>query len=578
MAIVTNNVEYVIAGFVFDYFIIILILLFGIRLVLDSKNKSMESSKAYTKGFGFFFIAMSLCLMIYGTDLLFRLLITGNRIFPADTEYQAMGYEFASLHLESYFLVIMIFILLALSALMNVIEKLMLNRKPILSKICLFLVPLPLIIRFAEMVILPQEGSVLYYVFTGLFVLIWLAVIASVFTMLGLYFKIVVKATGEVRKRSFSIIVATILWLAAIFTRSTLLKGIQEDPYTFWITPAIGLLTLLLYTYGFSENMEYSARKEGETHLYQNWFFKTFVTGFILAVAIYFSILLWETDAVVTEYWKAITVDNTFLDEFGNFMDDTGGLISYIPLAIFVLPYLLSIIIPSLKEKMEKKGILRYAGFLIAAAVAIMIVNRAFKGFFGRCRPGDIGQIEDGVLQFYTSVWTIGSNTLADGMSSGSFTSGHTTTAVIVLIFAFMLIKTGNKLLIITSLTLATVWTGLMGFGRVVHGSHYFGDVLWAGVIGAGIIAWIYFKVLDVPAQEEGRLKLHKPFAELRWALLFVFFGVGILAFAFGVKYVILDFEWYWVVAIIVGPILAYFLKKRMNFVLYGEKREYINE
>jgi membrane-associated phospholipid phosphatase len=567
-----ENYFIVLLGFLLDFYAFSLIFAFGLHSVLEGRKKTNEIQKQYSTGIGNFFMSISASSMVYGVDLTAREFF-GARIFPARAEFEAMGFVFDSLHMETYFILILVFLLLAVSSIMKPIEKYVMNRpKAIISKIALVLSPLPIIIRILELIFLPLEGDILYYVFFGLFGIIWLIIAISVFLIVGLYLKIAIKSAGDIRKRSFAVVVSIIIWLVTIFQRPNFLKDMDNDPETFWLIPLIVLVMLACFVYGFSESMELQSKLRGHDHIYSYWFFKVIVIGFAALVAVFLSRFFWYSDLDWVIYLEGQAAVNTWLDNFANFMDqsifDDGGIggqdLVYFALAPFVIIYFLQFI-PKIKERFKDSQIFHYCGYIIVSIIVLVVVNREFKTFFGRDRPGSIIN--------FTPMWMIGTLDISDGFSHGSFTSGHTTSAVLLVVFAFLAIRTHKKLIValISTVTLAIVV--IMGFGRVLHGSHYPGDVLWAAFIGVSLLTWLYFMVLKIPQQEERAFRIHANFGEFRWGFCFIFFSVGVTACALGIKYLILEpFEWYWVAAAVVGPIIAFLFYKRMNFLIHGPK------
>ena len=379
-----------------------------------------------------------------------------------------------------------------------------------------------------------------------------------------------------------SLVMALLLWLGVFFARSTLLKQIPDQPATFWILPVIELFTIYFFIQGFSQNIEFHLRQdtlsqeEGQpVYLYQHWFFQVILIGLIAFVATYFSIIFWNQDLIFTQYWAQQAAQNPRLDAFGDFADRSifdgeGFGVQDLPNILVVLAVLLYFIsyIPALEPKLAPYR--KYFAFIIVSAVVLGIVNRGFKAFFGRVRPGSANQFDAdyGAILPYTPMWTFGGYDLHDAFSTGSFTSGHTTTATIILVLGYISIRTHKSGVIATTFALAIAWAVMAGFGRVVHGSHYPGDVLWAIIIGLMGIHWVYFYVLRIPEQEAGTFTITKKFAELSWSILFVFFGVFILLGLLGIKYTLLDFKWYWAVAIGAGPLLAWGTWKLMQKVL----------
>jgi len=251
--------------------------------------------------------------------------------------------------------------------------------------------------------------------------------------------------------------------------------------------------------------------------------------------------------------------------------DGLGGQdIAYFSIALFIFPYLLSIIIKPLRKKMKEIGIYKYCGFVLASAIVLVVMNRGFKAFFARERPGDA--LENPGL--YSEMWMMWKQTLDDALSHGSFTSGHTTTAALMIIFAYISIRTQKTWVCVLTFTTSITFTVLMGFGRIVHGSHYPSDVLWATLTAILAIGWVYFSVLKIPQQEEGEFEVYVTNGEFVWSILALFCGIAILAGLLGIKYTIMDFEWYWPLAGILGPIIAYVLVKRMHYVLHGPEEQ----
>jgi len=278
---------FILGGFMLDLYALGLICALGLYLIYMGRKKDNEIGRQYSVGIGLFFLAIAVSAITYSVDLAHRTFI-GGRLFPAEAEYKEMGYTFSSLHPESYFLVILLFLLLAFSFLMKPIELYMLNRsKPILSKMCIVLSPLPLIIRGLELITLPQQGDALYWVFSGLFAIVWLMVVITALSLLFIYSRIGFKSTGDVRKRAFAVVLSLIIWLVSIFTRPTFLKSIADNIYLFWVMGVIEIVMCSLFVYGFAQNMEFEFSDTKQLYLYQHWFFKIAVIGLWFLVGFY---------------------------------------------------------------------------------------------------------------------------------------------------------------------------------------------------------------------------------------------------------------------------------------------------
>jgi membrane-associated phospholipid phosphatase len=573
-----NIVIFELAGFLLDYLALGLILVFGTYLVITGRKKDNEIGRQYNIGIGYFFISVAISSIIYVMDLTYRTFF--NR--GGDGEIRLIPkHDFASVHQESYFIVILTALLIAIHFLMKPIEKYMLKRAdPKVSRICAFIVPLPTITLILELITLPEENSVEFYIFTAMFAVVWLAIAVSILTMLSLYFKLSMKGTGDVRKRSSAIVFALIIWLATVFLRSTFLKEINDTPYIFWLLPTIEILMLSFFVYGFGQNLQYDFNQEKEKYMYNHWFFKTLMVAIFIYFAVFLTLYFWNSGLDIVTYWagerkiqQAIIRQGgepSFIYKFGEFMDrsfdfDGEGLgagdISYILLGIAFLLYMGSFIGP-MKDKLKNSR--KYTGLFLAGGIVLAVVNRIFKTFFARARPGDA--IGDNSL--YSRMFEMGKYSLDDGFSTGSFTSGHTTTAAILIILAFMLIKTHKTWIITIGFTVTIAWAALMGYGRVVEGSHYPGDTVWAILIAILLICWVYFYVFRIPEQEEGTLEITGKFTEIKWGIMFIFFAVSVCVILLGIKYSIMEFEWYWPVAAVAGVPLAYLFYKLMNQVL----------
>src|SRR6056297_1944323 len=120
--------QFQLLGFILDYTALLLIMAFGVRLLLNLDVCVNDSQRQYQRGLGFYFISIASSALIYGIDLTSRTYFSG-RIFPAEAQYDAMGYVFDSFHPESYFILILMFILISLHFIMKPIEKFMMNRK-----------------------------------------------------------------------------------------------------------------------------------------------------------------------------------------------------------------------------------------------------------------------------------------------------------------------------------------------------------------------------------------------------------------------------------------------------------------
>ncbi len=581
-----NLTDYLqIAGFTLDFYVMSLFVIMALRLISNGMRSEEKSSRQYNIGIGFFFIAVTLSALIYGIDLVGREFFDG-RIFPAGSEYEAMGFVFDSFHMQSYYIAVLAVILFALGALIKPIEENILQReKPVVSLACFIGVPIPIILRGLELIVLPQEGSVVYWIFSGVFIVLWLVIFAGILTLGGLYLKIARNSAGLVKQRAIAILVGFFIWILTIFSRPSILKDLGDIPWLFFVLPTVSLIMFRLLLFGFHDNIKLEAEEKRGGELHFSWGTKVVLYTSLLVIGIYLSIIYWDSDLEVVHVWTAIAADNPLLKEFGDFMDRSGieggdfgaGDITYIMIIICAVGYL-AMLVPAVHEKLKDSKFRMYAGYIITSSIVLALINRVFKAFFGRVRPGSVGSIRNGVVQEFSHMWQIGSQDFSTAFSRGSFTSGHTTTAVIMVAIAFILLTTKKKSIIIPAFAVTFIWTGLMAFGRIVSGHHYPGDVIWAGIKGIYILAFMYFVVLKIPEQERGEFTPHAKLAEIRWGFLFLFFTVGLLAFLFGIKYTFFDAEfvgetlqYLWYASIVVGPILCALVYNRMHWVLHGK-------
>ena len=293
-----------------------------------------------------------------------------------------------------------------------------------------------------------------------------------------------------------------------------------------------------------------------------------FISLYILS-AIIISIILAPIELNIIIFWSEQDIAGTFLDKITFFMnrsmfdgDGFGGQdVSYILMIISLIVYPISFIKP-IKERM--KSMRMYSGFLIAVGLSQTIVVRGFKAVFARVRPYQV--VED--LSLYSPMWTFGKYSVDDAISKGSFFSGHTTTAMFLIAFAFLMIKTHKPWKIIVSFLISIIWAIFMGFSRMVDVKHYPSDVFWAIIICIPITACLYFIVFNIPKRESGELNIYDKGEEVRWSLLFlivtVLFTIAIIAF----RYMFINFLWYQPILAVICPIIGYFLLRRMKDII----------
>lgn len=127
-----------------------------------------------------------------------------------------------------------------------------------------------------------------------------------------------------------------------------------------------------------------------------------------------------------------------------------------------------------------------------------LVVNAIFKENFGRPRPRNTVEF-GGNEQFVPLL-------VYNGSGSGkSFPSGHASMGFLWLAFAPWAISLRKKKLFIVLICLGLIHGGLMGFGRIVQGGHFFGDVLWSAgmdyLIGCLLLYPLFGKELSVQSR-----------------------------------------------------------------------------
>lgn len=192
------------------------------------------------------------------------------------------------------------------------------------------------------------------------------------------------------------------------------------------------------------------------------------------------------------------------------------------------------------------------AGYYLSCMVLFLVANRGMKAFFSRARPLDVLRGD----QEYSSLWLIGSYGFSEAASKGSFTSGHTTTALFLLPLGIFLWHTSHRWVAGLVLVLAVCWGFLVGFGRVLKGSHYPGDVLWATITCLWICvlaaAWLFaLERRSGPPATPGLW-------ELRVGICSALGLLGLFAILIGLTQLIYAPAWYWPLIVASGTVIAW--------------------
>ncbi|MGK0291345.1 MAG: membrane-associated phospholipid phosphatase [bacterium] len=177
--------------------------------------------------------------------------------------------------------------------------------------------------------------------------------------------------------------------------------------------------------------------------------------------------------------------------------------------------------------------------FLSASTAGLAIVH-SLKWSIGRARPY---LVFDQKFEF-SSWFSFGGHYITQGKYSGSFPSGHTATAVMLLTLAYALIgnpKSSQKTKYLGYLVgfVSLLFGILMAISRSMANRHWISD----GVGSIGLV-WItlhllFYLVLKIPQQIED-LELLQKDAPAFWEGKLCFFGflctLGIVSFLFGIR------------------------------------------
>lgn len=181
-----------------------------------------------------------------------------------------------------------------------------------------------------------------------------------------------------------------------------------------------------------------------------------------------------------------------------------------------------------------------YLGFLITSTFcsAVLFVHTT-KQVVGRARPD---AILSGIMPY--SEWSeFGPHFITQGSFSGSFPSGHTATASILIAFAYIVldVKRNKQWLGWMLLGFSLMFAGGMGIARMMSASHWATDVVFTVFACWTIIHVIFYWGLRVPAQidyfcRHGKHKISKPIFELQICLNMFFLCLGVWALFTGIR------------------------------------------
>jgi membrane-associated phospholipid phosphatase len=210
-------------------------------------------------------------------------------------------------------------------------------------------------------------------------------------------------------------------------------------------------------------------------------------------------------------------------------------------------------------------------GFILTCALtnSFMLVH-SLKWVMGRARPK---LVIHGDLPF-TAWFEFGPHFITEGIYRGSFPSGHTAQAFVLMSLAYILVAEPSHSMRVRISGwcwgfLALVYALTMGIGRCMAYSHWVSDVLGGIVFSWVLTHIIYHRLLFIP-QQSGYYRDHGSHPELPqvWELvlcLYLFGAVlGGMAVMIGVRSIFLEVPVALILLIPAGLLLGWFAGRRM--------------
>ena len=297
--------------------------------------------------------------------------------------------------------------------------------------------------------------------------------------------------------------------------------------------------------------------------------FSQFSTIALIVIGLFCTSYFWNRDLEFVRNATAHFVDPNFAnfmnESYFNFNGDGfgGQDLSFILFFFALIVYLIAMI-----PRYEERYILTRirSGFIIVSSVVLFVFNRVLATFFARVKP------REALLNphLYTSMLKLGKYSISDAVFKGCFTSGFTTLATIMITLAFISLTSSKIWKIVLNFIIFSSWGIIMGITRVVTGENYPTDVIWGYISGLLLINLIYFRVLRVPEQEEGKFEIFTKFGELRWAISFIFYGLCVGTVLITIKFAILNFTWHHPIIIIFATLLSVLINNNLSNILYG--------
>jgi len=255
----------------------------------------------------------------------------------------------------------------------------------------------------------------------------------------------------------------------------------------------------------------------------KNIFSKKFLFIFSF-ISIIFIFILGFFDLLIAQKSTYIYLNNIYIKDFADFMDNEGQYFAYGIVAIAIIIYILSFI-PNFRVKLinaRKYCIYIIIIFIIGSFLSI----RIFKIIFARPRPNKVLSGEF----YFNFPFTFGGLDLLKALSSGSFCSGHTGTAAIFFTLPFIFQYKKNKGITILLISISIIYSFLMAIGRILSVDHFASDTV-CSIYLMVILSWLfYYKILKIPNQEINSYNPEKDMGNFYW-LRFLIFTIIFLLF-----------------------------------------------
>jgi len=210
-------------------------------------------------------------------------------------------------------------------------------------------------------------------------------------------------------------------------------------------------------------------------------------------------------------------------------------------------------------------------GFAVfSALVTAVCFVHATKWAIGRARPKEV--IKHHLA--YSDWFEFGPHYISEGVYRGSFPSGHTIAAFLIMILAYVLAGDSRhsrrtRLIGYAMGVVACLYSGSMAVARSMALSHWLSDGVLGMLVAWALIHICYYWILRVPEQNLGRLTATADneddlprLWELRLGLFALGSSMGIMCLVLGCRALVLPHRGWFLLLAPLGAVLAiYFLR-----------------